>query len=114
MPGKIAVILCTCPDRASADVIAQALVRTRLAACVNELPGVTSTYRWDGKVCREEEIMLIIKTDMDYCIQVEQCIADLHPNELPEVIAMPVTGGSQAYLDWVTSSLQKPATGRPL
>jgi len=100
------VLLCltTCPDEASARAIADALVEERLAACVNRLPGVQSTYRWKGEVCREPEQMLLIKTAGERFEAMKSRLLALHPYELPELIVVEVASGHAAYLDWVVAS----------
>ena len=95
------VCFCTCPDGDTAQRIADALVVERLAACVNVLPGLRSVYRWQGAIERADEVMLIIKTVRERLEQVSARVALLHPNELPEVIAVEIAGGLAAYLDWV-------------
>lgn len=95
------VCFCTCPDRDSAQRIADALVGERLAACVNVLPGLRSVYRWQGAIERADEVMLLIKTVRERLERVTARVAALHPNELPEVIAVEIAGGLAAYLDWV-------------
>ncbi len=97
----IALCFCTCPDHASASRIARALVEERLAACVNVLPGVHSVYRWQDAIESADEVLLMIKTTAARMDALQRRIASLHPNELPEVIAVEATGGSPAYLDWV-------------
>jgi len=93
----------TCPDEASADRIARALVAERLAACVNRLPRVHSTYRWQGQVEEADEILLLIKTTTDRLDAMTARLRSLHPYELPEVIAVEVRAGLPAYLDWVSA-----------
>lgn len=95
------MILCTCPDAAVAGRIAAALVEERLAACVNRLPHVASTYRWQGKVCRESEELLIIKTMRERFDAVRERIVELHPYELPEVVAVDIALGHAPYLAWI-------------
>jgi periplasmic divalent cation tolerance protein len=95
------LVLCTCPDAAAADRIATALVDERLAACVNRLAAVVSTYRWQGAVCRDEEILLLIKTTSERFDALRERIVALHPYELPEVIAVDIARGQPAYLDWI-------------
>lgn len=97
------VIHCTCPDAASADVIASALVEERLAACVQQVPGLRSTYTWEGAVERSDEILLLIKTMADRLDAVVERVQALHPYELPELLAVEARGGSAAYLDWVAT-----------
>ena len=104
-PMRMSVLIClsTCPDAACADRIATALVEERLAACVNMLPGVRSTYRWQGQVQRDDEILLIIKTTRDRLDALRERLPILHPYELPELIAVEATGGLPAYLDWIAT-----------
>ena len=95
------VILCTCPDEATAARLASALVEARLAACVNRLPGITSTYRWRGKICSDSEQLLLIKTTRERFDAVREHIVRLHPYELPEVIAVDIALGHVPYLAWI-------------
>lgn len=105
----VLLCLCTCPDAATADQLATQLVTARLSACVNVLPGVRSVYRWEDKVERAEEVMLLIKTTGQAYPQLLQHIVQLHPYTTPEVIALPVEGGLPAYLDWVHANTQASA-----
>jgi periplasmic divalent cation tolerance protein len=91
----------TCPDAASAETLAQALVDERLAACVNQVPGLRSTYRWQGQVEHADEVLLLIKTTADRLDAMTARLRELHPYELPELIAVEVRAGLPAYLDWV-------------
>lgn len=95
------VILCTCPDETAADRITAALVDEHLAACVNRIPGLVSTYRWQGTVCRDSEFLLLIKTTSERFDAIREHIVALHPYELPEVIAVDIDRGLPAYLDWI-------------
>lgn len=95
------VVHCTCPDAAVADRIASALVEARLAACVQQVPGVRSTYRWEGRVETAAEVLLLIKTAADRLDAVAAAVRALHPHELPELLAVEARGGLPAYLDWV-------------
>jgi periplasmic divalent cation tolerance protein len=94
---------CTCPDADSAAVIARALVAERLAACVNRLPGVHSTYRWQGEVEEAGEVLLLIKTTADRLEALTSRVKALHPYELPELIAVEVRAGLPDYLAWVAA-----------
>lgn len=92
---------CTCPDEASAARIADALVEARLAACVSQLTGLRSVYRWQGEIERADEVLLVIKTTPDRLDALTELVRALHPYELPELLAFEVAGGLAAYLDWV-------------
>lgn len=98
------IILCTCPDRTTAERIAETVVSERLAACVNIAPGLTSIYRWEGQVQREAELLLLIKTRQAVYPQLEARIRELHPYQVPELIALPIQTGSAAYLNWITDN----------
>lgn len=92
---------CTCPNGEVAGRIADTLVDERLAACVSVLPGLRSVYRWQGAIQRDDEVLLLIKTTRDRIETLSTRVASLHPYELPELLAVEVTGGMAAYLDWV-------------
>jgi len=100
---------CTCPDADSAARIAQALVEERLAACVNQLPGLRSVYRWQGGIERADEVLLIAKTSAGRLEALTARVRELHPYELPELIAVEVAGGLAAYLDWVAEQTRADA-----
>jgi periplasmic divalent cation tolerance protein len=93
--------MCTCPDEETAKRIAGALVTEHLAACVNRMAGVRSTYRWQGQVQDEPEVLLLIKTVRRRFEALELRLKALHPYDLPEIIALPATAGSAEYLAWV-------------
>jgi periplasmic divalent cation tolerance protein len=103
------VVLCTCPDAAVADEIAHQVVTRRLAACVNRLPGVRSTYYWNDKLQQDYEVLLLIKTTPDRYEALEACLKSLHPYENPEVICTPVIAGSEAYLQWLAAACRHDA-----
>ena len=98
------LVLCTCPGNTVAAEISTALIDLKLAACVNRVPGVKSWYRWRDRMEQDEEVLLLIKTTRSRFAEVESAIRRLHPNELPEVIGVSITAGSEAYLNWVTES----------
>ncbi len=97
------VVLMTAPDQEVAERIARTLVEERLAACVNLVPGVRSIYRWQGAVEDDAEILLLAKTGRARCAALAARVQALHPYELPEIVVLPVHGGSQRYLDWILS-----------
>lgn len=100
------VTLCTVPDKATGERIAQVLVEEHLAACVNLLPGVSSTYRWQGKLEKATECLLLIKTDAKHFEALKDRIKALHPYDLPEIIALPITHGSAEYLNFISENLK--------
>ncbi len=98
------IILSTCPDRDSAERLARALVEQGKAACVNILPGIRSLYRWQGRLESAEELLLLIKSNSQAYPGAERLIQQLHPYELPEIVAVPVENGLPAYLDWISEN----------
>lgn len=84
-----------------AQKIASALVNSDEAACVNIVPGIRSVYRWEGKLCDEVECLLIIKSTSDRFEAIRARIRELHTYQLPEVIAIPISAGDPAYLEWL-------------
>ena len=100
----VLVCLCTCPDRATGQRIAEALVAEGLAACVNLLPGVHSVYRWHGAVEHADEVLLLAKTTRARMDALQARLLELHPYELPELLAVEAAGGLPAYLDWVANA----------
>ncbi len=97
----VLLVLTTLPDLASAEALAARLVSEGLAACVNQLAPCQSTYVWQGQVEQASEIPLLIKTTAARYADVQALILEMHPYALPEVIALPLTTGLPAYLDWV-------------
>ena len=106
MPGNThhLLVVTTFPDIDTAQRVAQHIVQAKLAACVNILPPGISIYIWEGKECRETEHVALIKTTEHCYTDLETFIKQQHPYELPEVIATPITKGSENYLSWLTTS----------
>ncbi|HEU0277024.1 MAG TPA: divalent-cation tolerance protein CutA [Rhodanobacteraceae bacterium] len=104
--SKPLLALSTCPDADTAARIARVLVEDRLAACVNRIPGVASTYRWQDKVCDAAEVLLLIKTTRGRFEALRARLAQLHPYELPELVAVEIGVGSPAYLDWLAAQTE--------
>jgi periplasmic divalent cation tolerance protein len=98
------LILCTCPNKESATLVANKLVENRLAACVNILPGLTSVYFWKNQVESDEEHLLLIKSTAALYQEVERTIVEHHPYELPESIAVPIVDGLSDYLAWIDTN----------
>lgn len=107
---SVHLVLSTCPDADTAQRLARALVEERLAACVSALPGVVSTYRWQEGVEQATEVQLLIKTTGDRLAALTARLVELHPYELPEILAVEAAAGLPAYLDWVAAQTQ--ATSR--
>jgi periplasmic divalent cation tolerance protein len=100
------VVLTTCKSDNQAELIARHLVDKRLAACVNILPAVRSIYRWEGNVEEATEVMLLIKTRSDLFADLQAAVTELHSYEVPELIALPIVEGSNAYLAWLNGELR--------
>lgn len=102
----MSLLLCltTCPDPDSADRLARALVEERLAACVSVLPGVQSTYRWQGALEQASEYLLLIKTTRARYPALQARLPALHPYELPELVAVESSAALPAYLQWVAAA----------
>ncbi|WP_329742356.1 divalent-cation tolerance protein CutA [Dyella sp. A6] len=105
MSEPVLLCYCTCPDATSALALATALVDERLAACVNRIPGVSSTYAWQGEVVTDTEELLLIKTTGGRFEALRNRLLELHPYEVPELIAVPVERGHAAYLDWARQAV---------
>lgn len=97
----VRVVLSTHPDRGGAVALGRTLVEERLAACVNVVPGATSVYRWEGKLCEDVESLMVVKTSDAKADALMARIKALHPYVNPELVVLPVGGGSEAYLKWV-------------
>lgn len=104
------LILSTCPDADTAQRLARIVVEERLAACVSLLPGGVSTYRWQGRVEQATEVQLLAKTPADRRDALMARLAELHPYELPEILAVETAAGLPAYLDWVTAETRTDAS----
>jgi len=100
------VVFCTCPDQVTAQKIAYNLMENRLAACVNIVPGLTSVYTWQGKICQDAEVLLIIKTKQSCWDSLQQKIRELHPYEAPEIIDLPIIKGDKTYLQWISDCVK--------
>jgi periplasmic divalent cation tolerance protein len=105
MPEPL-VVLVTAGSQEEAEAIAQALVAERLAACVNVVPGITSVYRWQGKVQRDQECLLVVKSRRDVLDDLVRRVRELHSYDLPETIALPLVGGSAPYLAWLVGEVR--------
>jgi periplasmic divalent cation tolerance protein len=105
---KVVVVFTACPSAEIAGTLARSLVEERLAACVNQIPGVTSTYIWKDTLQTDAETVLMIKTTAGRFDALKARVKELHPYELPELIAIPVCGGAEKYLAWVSEAVAQP------
>jgi periplasmic divalent cation tolerance protein len=99
------VVFLTAPSREEAERLAEMLVSKRLAACVQIMPEMQSVYRWQGKVERQQEVLLIAKTVSSKFAEIEREVSTLHSYQTPEIMAFPVTAGARQYLDWLSASV---------
>ncbi|MCX7679339.1 MAG: divalent-cation tolerance protein CutA [Spirochaetes bacterium] len=95
------VILCTVPNEVVAENIARMLVENKIAACVNIVPNLVSIYSWKGQVCRDSELLCIIKSKAELFEKIETAIKSVHPYEIPEIIALPIIKGHAPYISWI-------------
>ena len=95
------IVLCTCPDAATASRLARTLIDERLAACVNAIDGVVSTYRWQDAVHVDNEVLLVIKTTADRLDAMQARLIVLHPYEVPEILAIAPSEGAAPDLAWL-------------
>lgn len=95
------LVLITCPSKEVAEEIARALLKERLAACVNITGSLLSLFWWKGRIDQAEEALMLVKTRASLLEQLIAKVRELHPYEVPEVIALPITSGSEAYLAWL-------------
>ena len=104
-PAQFVVVLTTFPVDEDAAALARALITERLAACVNVLPPMTSTYRWEDNVEVVNEHQLVIKTTATQVEALKTRINELHPYNVPEVLVVPVSDGALTYLEWLRQSV---------
>lgn len=99
--NEIIVVFVTVPGLRVGSRISKEILTSRLAACVTAIPGVRSMYWWEGKIALAQESMLVVKTTKSRYRRLERKIMELHPYEVPEIIAIPLVGGSAQYIAWV-------------
>ena len=102
----VLVVMTTFGDEEAAKQVARALLAEELVACVNLQPGATSLYRWKGELCEETEVIAFLKTTVANYERVEARLAELHPYEEPEIVALPVAAGSEGYLGFVRDGVR--------
>jgi len=98
--AELCVVLVTAPDGETGRRLARLLVDRRLAACVNVVPGLSSIYRWEGKVQEDAEVLLVIKTAPGRLAELEAAIREAHPYDVPEIVAIPTLATHGPYLAW--------------
>ena len=103
--AQVLAVLSTAPDAEVAERIGTALVEERLAACANVLEGVTSLYRWKGRLEREGEVLMLLKTTAESLERLRLRLVELHPYEVPELLALEVRSGHDPYLAWVRTEV---------
>jgi|SRR5436305_1374008 periplasmic divalent cation tolerance protein len=103
------VVVTTVGTEEQAYLIAREIVARRQAACVNIVPGIRSIYRWKGKICKDGELMLIVKTLEGELEGVTDTIRELHSYEIPEILSFNVSHGEQRFLEWIAGSVDKEA-----
>ncbi len=101
MSTAYCVVFCTCPDKATAESIAHQLTESKLVACTNIVPQLSSIYFWESKVTTGEEVLMMMKTRQEKLVDLEKAIIKLHPYKFPEFIALPIIYGNSQYLNWV-------------
>jgi periplasmic divalent cation tolerance protein len=101
------IVFVTAGTSEDAARIAETLVDERLAACVNIVGPIRSIYRWQGEICRDDERLLVIKTTRERYAALEGRVREIHPYEVPEVIALPIERGSAPYLDWLSAAVDR-------
>jgi periplasmic divalent cation tolerance protein len=104
MSSEVRVVFCTFPNPEAAQRISQAVVEKRYAACASLVPSVKSIYRWRGQVQQADETLVVYKTSVACYHALEKFLLRSHPYEVPEIVALPISAGSAAYLDWVIDS----------
>ncbi|HTY82512.1 MAG TPA: divalent-cation tolerance protein CutA [Dehalococcoidales bacterium] len=104
-PPTYAVVFVTARDAEEAEKISKALVKRRLAACVNTIPQVNTHFWWKDKLEHQKESFLIIKTKESLVPEIVKAVKKLHSYSVPEIIALPIIGGDEAYLDWIENEV---------
>jgi periplasmic divalent cation tolerance protein len=104
--SPVVAVLTTAPSAEVADRIGTTLVEERLAACANVLPGVSSVFRWKGEVSREAEVFVVLKTTAARLTDLRRRLVELHPYEVPEMLAFDVREGHTPYLEWVRAEVE--------
>ena len=102
----VMVVLTTLPDTGAAETFVERLLEDRIIACANLLPGARSIYRWNGEIQRDAEVVVLLKTTRSALSRLEQRFSELHPYDVPELLALDVAAGADAYLGWVRAETE--------
>ena len=102
------IVLCTTPSTEEATQLAHKLIENDLCACVTLRENLTSIYKWEGAVCTDQECVLFIKTKMSLFDELSDFIAEHHSYDVPEIIALPIEKGNNAYLQWIETNTKEP------
>ena len=102
--SNIKIVLCMCPDLDSARHIGTHAIKNQLAACVNLIPKVESIYYWNNEINQDFEVLTLFKTKEELLDKLESAILELHSYDVPEIIVLPVDGGSKTCLEWIADS----------
>ncbi|XP_070573617.1 protein CutA homolog [Ptychodera flava] len=105
MSGLYSAAFVTCPNKDTALKLARGLLDKDLVACVNIIPGLTSVYKWEGKVEEDSEVLMMIKTRASKVPDVSTYVRENHPYDVPEVISVPIEGGNPPYLQWISDTV---------
>jgi periplasmic divalent cation tolerance protein len=100
------IVLVTAPDLAVARQLARGILENRLAACVNLVPGVESHYWWEGELCREGEVLMVLKSVKARLAALEEFVLAEHPYDTPEFVVLSIESGSRRYLEWIGASVE--------
>lgn len=98
------VIFITAPNPDKGEEIARALVTEGIAACASIIPRITSIYRWDGKICQDEEVLIVVKSRKSLFPEIRDRVKSLHSYDVPEIISLPVIDGLPDYLHWLNNA----------
>ncbi|MBU2495722.1 MAG: divalent-cation tolerance protein CutA [Candidatus Omnitrophota bacterium] len=105
---KYRMVVITCPSQKKATQIKDLLLHNRLVACVSIIKGVDSFFWWQGKIDSASEVMLLAKTTRAKFKKIIACVTEVHPYDVPEIIAVPIIDGNRPYLGWIDDSLKSP------
>jgi len=112
LDSPVRVVMVSVPDLDTGCKLARRVVLERLAACGNVIPGLTSVYRWEGELREDSEALVLFKTTVGVLADLRKRIMELHPYEVPEFLALPVSHGDPTYLRWVMGEVGDPGTSQ--